>query len=88
LGDENPTNCITNDGKNSLTFLPEFPASCPYVTTVGATEQFEPEVAAWRPDGLDQMERTTATLPAEVASVITLNDLGIKTVLLMSTSRN
>lgn len=52
LGDENPANCITNDGKNSSTFLPEFPASCPYVTTVGATEQFEPEVAAWRPDGI------------------------------------
>lgn len=52
LGDENPTNCITNDGKNSSTFLPEFPASCPYVTTVGATEQFAPEVAAWRPDGI------------------------------------
>ena len=52
LGDEDATNCITNDGKNSSTFLPEFPASCPYVTTVGATEQFEPEVAAWRPDGL------------------------------------
>ncbi|KAN0101851.1 putative Tripeptidyl-peptidase SED2 [Hyaloscypha variabilis] len=52
LGDEDPKVCITNDGKNSSTFLPEFPASCPYVTTVGATEQFEPEVAAWRPDGI------------------------------------
>lgn len=27
--------CITNDGKNRTTFLPVFPASCPYVTTVG-----------------------------------------------------
>jgi len=52
LGDEDPKNCISNYGKNSSTFLPEFPASCPYVTTVGATEQFEPEVAAWRPDGI------------------------------------
>jgi len=52
LGDEDPKVCVTNDGKNSSTFLPEFPASCPYVTTVGATEKFEPEVAAWRPDGI------------------------------------
>jgi tripeptidyl-peptidase I len=38
--------CITNDGKNTTTFLPQFPSSCPYVTSVGATKNFEPEVAA------------------------------------------
>lgn len=38
--------CITNDGRNRSTFLPAFPASCPYVTSVGATYQFNPEVAA------------------------------------------
>lgn len=27
----------TNDGKNTSTFLPEFPASCLYVTAVGGT---------------------------------------------------
>lgn len=39
--------CLTNDGKNSSTFLPAFPASCPYVTAVGATFMFNPEVAAF-----------------------------------------
>ena len=39
--------CISNDGKNRTTFLPAFPASCPYVTAVGATKNFDPEVAAF-----------------------------------------
>ena len=39
-------NCITNDGKNTSTFLPAFPASCPYVTTVGATKNVNPEIVA------------------------------------------
>ena len=38
--------CFANDGTNSSTFLPAFPASCPYVTTVGATQQFDPEIVA------------------------------------------
>ncbi|SLM38478.1 tripeptidyl peptidase protein [Lasallia pustulata] len=29
--------CVSNDGKTTTMFLPSFPASCPYVTTVGAT---------------------------------------------------
>ncbi|KAJ7292722.1 tripeptidyl peptidase A [Mycena rebaudengoi] len=29
--------CIANTGNNASTFLPLFPASCPYVTTVGMT---------------------------------------------------
>jgi tripeptidyl-peptidase-1 len=41
--------CKTDDGKNITTFLPSFPASCPYVTTVGATHQFQPEVVAFFP---------------------------------------
>ena len=40
--------CYTNDGKNTYKFLPAFPASCPYVTTVGATMNFEPEESAYR----------------------------------------
>ena len=39
--------CFSNDGKNSSRFLPSFPASCPWVTTVGGTEGFDPEVAAY-----------------------------------------
>lgn len=38
--------CLSNDGMNRTTFLPGFPASCPYVTTVGGTKGFDPEVVA------------------------------------------
>lgn len=38
--------CYSNDGKNTYKFLPSFPPSCPYVTAVGATEQFAPEQAS------------------------------------------
>ena len=41
--------CHKNDGTNSSTFLPQFPSSCPYVTSVGATRNFDPEVAAYDP---------------------------------------
>ncbi|KDQ10573.1 hypothetical protein BOTBODRAFT_115655 [Botryobasidium botryosum FD-172 SS1] len=36
-GSDDPNVCRTNDGKNTTTFLPEFPTGCPYVTSVGAT---------------------------------------------------
>jgi len=52
LGGEDDSACFSNDGKNSSTFLPAFPASCPYVTTVGATMQFEPELPAFREPGI------------------------------------
>ncbi|KAG9236157.1 putative Tripeptidyl-peptidase SED2 [Amylocarpus encephaloides] len=51
VGDD-PSVCVTNDGKNTTTFLAAFPAGCPYVTTVGATMNFEPEVSAYRAPGL------------------------------------
>jgi tripeptidyl-peptidase-1 len=38
--------CQTNDGKNTSTFLPAFPAGCPFVTTVGATKNVNPEIVA------------------------------------------
>ncbi|KAI5367380.1 Putative peptidase S53, activation domain, peptidase S8, subtilisin, Ser-active, Sedolisin [Septoria linicola] len=37
--------CQTNDGKNRTRFMPVFPASCPYVTSVGSTFGVEPETA-------------------------------------------
>ncbi|KAG6845024.1 hypothetical protein H0H87_001545 [Tephrocybe sp. NHM501043] len=37
--------CNTNDGTNKKIFQPSFPASCPYVTTVGGTTKVAPEVA-------------------------------------------
>ncbi|RMJ22396.1 Tripeptidyl-peptidase [Aspergillus sp. HF37] len=36
--------CLTNDGRNATTFKPVFPASCPFVTSVGATHRI-PEQA-------------------------------------------
>lgn len=43
---ENGT-CVSNDGKNTTKFLPSFPASCPYVTAVGGTRSFSPEIVAY-----------------------------------------
>jgi len=45
-GDPDPATqeCITNDGTNRTEFIPEFPASCPFITTVGGTILF-PETA-------------------------------------------
>ncbi|CAK1359777.1 unnamed protein product [Cercospora beticola] len=39
--------CVSNDGKNTTKFLPSFPASCPYVTTVGGTRDVNPEQIAF-----------------------------------------
>ena len=45
-GDTGPGSaCQTNDGKNTTRFLPMFPASCPYVTSVGGTTRVQPEQA-------------------------------------------
>ncbi|KAI0080787.1 tripeptidyl peptidase A [Panus rudis PR-1116 ss-1] len=38
--------CLTNDGRNRTQFLPLFPPSCPFVTSVGGTA-FVPETAAF-----------------------------------------
>ncbi|KAL1762764.1 peptidase S8/S53 domain-containing protein [Schizophyllum commune] len=37
--------CANNDGSNATAFQPAFPASCPYVTTVGGTTGVNPEKA-------------------------------------------
>ncbi|KAI1378899.1 Pro-kumamolisin [Hypoxylon crocopeplum] len=34
--------CFSNDGSNKPKFLPTFPASCPFVTSVGATRHLDP----------------------------------------------
>lgn len=46
-GDPDPATqeCYSNDGRNVTEFIPGFPASCPYVTAVGAL-QYVPEIAA------------------------------------------
>ncbi|KAJ5219638.1 hypothetical protein N7468_008842 [Penicillium chermesinum] len=38
--------CETNDGKNTTHFPPQFPAACPWVTSVGATTEISPERAS------------------------------------------
>lgn len=44
-GDSGPGGeCISNDGKNRTVFTPMFPASCPWVTAVGGTQNI-PEIA-------------------------------------------
>ncbi|KAF2850132.1 tripeptidyl-peptidase-like protein [Plenodomus tracheiphilus IPT5] len=43
--------CQTNDGKNTTRFLPIFPASCPFVTSVGGTYRVEPEKAVYFSSG-------------------------------------
>ncbi|RDB20085.1 Tripeptidyl-peptidase sed3 [Hypsizygus marmoreus] len=51
VGDNNPNpatqQCFTNDGRNATRFIPLFPASCPFVTSVGGTVGV-PEVAVSR----------------------------------------
>ncbi|KAH8653369.1 tripeptidyl-peptidase [Xylariales sp. PMI_506] len=37
--------CMSNDGKNHAEFTPTFPGSCPYITAVGGTQSWAPEVA-------------------------------------------
>lgn len=37
IAGQNDVECISNDGQNRATFLPTFPASCPWVTSVGST---------------------------------------------------
>jgi tripeptidyl-peptidase-1 len=37
--------CVKNDGSKNATFLPEFPSSCPWITSVGGTQAVSPEVA-------------------------------------------
>lgn len=37
--------CLSNDGTNRTAFIPVFPASCPFVTSVGGTSGIRPEIA-------------------------------------------
>ena len=37
--------CKSNDGTNRTEFTPQFPGTCPYVTAVGGTQAFNPEIA-------------------------------------------
>ncbi|OJD26445.1 hypothetical protein ACJ73_02176 [Blastomyces percursus] len=39
------SSCKSNDGTNRIAFTPIFPGACPFVTSVGATEGINPEIA-------------------------------------------
>ncbi|TFK46376.1 subtilisin-like protein [Heliocybe sulcata] len=43
--------CQTNDGTNRTIFQPVFPATCPYITGVGATYQIAPEKGVYFSQG-------------------------------------
>lgn len=43
--------CQTNDGKNTTHFPPQFPAACPWVTSVGATTGTSPEKGVYFSSG-------------------------------------
>lgn len=46
-GDFGPgMSCQSNDGMKTTKYIPSFPATCPYVTSVGSTEGIGPEKAA------------------------------------------
>lgn len=46
-GDVGPgMSCQSNDSKKKSKFLPSFPSSCPYVTSVGSTQGIGPEQAS------------------------------------------
>ena len=44
------SSCVSNDGKNTTKFQPQYPASCPFVTSVGST-QFLNETATYFSSG-------------------------------------
>ncbi|KAE8138941.1 peptidase S8/S53 domain-containing protein [Aspergillus pseudotamarii] len=39
------SSCMSNDGTETPEFTPIFPATCPYITSVGGTQAYAPEVA-------------------------------------------
>ncbi|KAH8987467.1 subtilisin-like protein [Lactarius akahatsu] len=65
--------CLRDDG--TVRFMPTFPGTCPYITVVGGTTDYEPEVAAEFSGGgfSDYFERPT--YQEEAASTF-LQDLG------------
>jgi tripeptidyl-peptidase I len=51
-GDSGPGDfCLSNDGHNTTKFQPSFPATCPWVTSVGGTVYIEPEEAVFFSSG-------------------------------------
>lgn len=36
---------MSNDGTHKLQFTPQFPGTCPFITAVGGTQAYAPEIA-------------------------------------------
>ncbi|CRG87077.1 tripeptidyl-peptidase I [Talaromyces islandicus] len=47
--------CVSNDGKNTTRFLPQFPAACPWVTSVGATQDWNETAASFSSGGFSDL---------------------------------
>ncbi|TGO58314.1 hypothetical protein BCON_0056g00050 [Botryotinia convoluta] len=59
--------CVANDGLNTPYFQPQFPGTCPYITSVGGTQAVAPEVA-WD-DGSGGFSNYFSTAWYQVAAV-------------------
>ncbi|TGO28383.1 hypothetical protein BPAE_0028g00300 [Botrytis paeoniae] len=59
--------CVANDGLNTPYFQPQFPGTCPYITSVGGTQAVTPEVA-WD-DGSGGFSNYFSTAWYQVAAV-------------------
>ncbi|KAI8911160.1 subtilisin-like protein [Gorgonomyces haynaldii] len=60
--------CISNDGKNTTKFLPTFPASCPFVTSVGGTRNIPEKAVGFSSGGFSEyfptpLYQLSSTLP-------------------------
>jgi tripeptidyl-peptidase-1 len=47
--------CLTNDGTNKTVFQPQFPAACPYVTSVGGTQFLDEEGVFFSSGGFSRL---------------------------------
>lgn len=71
-GDANPATqqCKTNDGRNATRFIPAFPASCPYVTAVGATVSIPEKAVDFTGGGFSNVFPTPLYQVGAVASYL------------------
>ncbi|THY65380.1 subtilisin-like protein [Aureobasidium pullulans] len=69
--------CFSNSNTSHAMFLPTFPASCPWVTSVGGTQGFQPEIAVTR-FGSGAGFSNYFPVPAYQASAVDkyINDIG------------
>lgn len=65
------SDCAVNDGSGRSRFLATFPASCPYVTTVGATALYLPfESTSWSGGGFSEYFEAPAWQQADTAAYV------------------